>query len=217
MRALSLRSVSFFGRGALATISTSRMWCSTEAAKKEENTAKPEGEQTPITQEAFAKLEKELEKAREDIGELKKEVLYRAAEAENARRIGRDDVEKARAYGITSFGKDMLDVVDTLEKGIDVISKLGAEEIEKNKALHSIYTGVKMSVKVLLNNFAKHGIEKLDVQVGAKFDPNIHDALLKTPPTKEIPSGHISTVLKTGYKIKDRILRAPQVGVAEDD
>lgn len=39
-------------------------------------------------------------------------------EAENARKIAREDVEKAKRYGIASFGRDIIDVLDTLEKGM---------------------------------------------------------------------------------------------------
>nr|AGN32911.1 co-chaperone GrpE [Trypanosoma rangeli] len=218
MRSLRLLSVPFFAQGALMPLRTSRAWCANQTAKeKDENSAKKAKEEPLITQEAFAKMEKELESARESIAELKKDLLYRAADAENARRIGREDVHKAKSYGISSFGKDILEVVDTLEKGLEAMSKIPIEELESNKNMSSIHTGVKLSTKLLLSNLAKHGIEKLIVQKGDKFDPNVHDALMKTSPTPEIPSGHISIVLKGGYKIQDRVLRAPQVGVAGDD
>ncbi|RNF15500.1 co-chaperone GrpE [Trypanosoma conorhini] len=218
MRALRLRGVSFFSQGVLVPLTTPRAWCADQTTKdKVENDTKKTKEEPLLTQEAFAKLEKELENARVTIAELKKDVLYRAAEAENARRIGREDVQKAKSYGITSFGKDMLEVVDTLEKGLEAMSKVSAEEFENNKNMSSIHTGVKLSTKLLLNNLSKHGIEKMSVNVGDTFDPNLHDALMKTSPTPEIPSGHISIVLKGGYKIQERVLRAPQVGVAGDD
>nr|CCD12229.1 unnamed protein product [Trypanosoma congolense IL3000] len=221
MRALSFRRSLFATRTALSSVCGSRLWASSTSVNEgseEAVTEDTESQSTaPVSHELYRKLEKELTEARECISELKKEVLYRAADAENARRIGSEDVVKAKAYGITSFGKDMLDVVDTLEKGLEVIIKLPEAELESHKALSSIHTGVKLSLKLLLNNLAKHGIEKLDVAVGTKFDPNFHDALLKTPATAEVPAGHISTILKTGYKIQDRVLRASQVGVASDE
>ncbi|KAG8341332.1 putative GrpE [Trypanosoma vivax] len=221
MRALSFRNA-YIGRVAISTFYAVRFSSSTSTNVEDADAAKATDEthtdqDAPVSQEAYTKLEKELEEAKKSVAELKKEVLYRAADAENARRIAHDDVEKAKSYGITSFGKDMLDVVDTLEKGLEVIKTLPESELESNKALSSIHTGVKLSVKLLLNNFAKHGIERLDVSVGDKFDPNLHDALLRTPPTPETPAGHISSVLKSGYKIKGRVLRAPQVGVASED
>lgn len=47
-------------------------------------------------------------------------------------------------------------------------------------------------------------------EVGDKFDPNIHEALFKIPDANEPET--IGQVVKVGYKIKDRVLRAAQVG-----
>lgn len=158
-----------------------------------------------------------MEESKAQIEELKKDVLYRAADAENARRIAREDVDKAKLYGITSFSKDMLEVADTLEKAIEAFKAFSEEELQSNKMVNSIFTGVKLSSKVLLSNMSKHGIEKINVAVGTKFDPNLHDALVITPATAEAPGEHISTVLKNGYTLKQRVLRAAQVGVSRDE
>ncbi|EPY22762.1 molecular chaperone GrpE [Strigomonas culicis] len=214
MRAFTFRGSSLVARASLSAISTSRMWCS---AEKTENKEAPKEEVAEVvSEEVFNKVQKELEDSKKLIDELRKEVLYRAAEAENARRIGREDVEKAKLYGITSFGKDMLEVADTLEKGIEAFNTVPPEELEQNKQLKSIFTGMKLSSKVLLKNMSKHGIEKMNVTLGTKFDPNIHDALVQTSVTDTSPHEHISHVLKDGYTIKNRVLRAAQVGVASD-
>lgn len=161
-------------------------------------------------------LEKKLKEAEEKLAELKKDVLYQAAETENVRRIGREDVEKARNFGIQSFSKDMLDVADTLERGVQAFEKLPHADLNENRAISAIYTGVKMSCSVLLKNLSKHGVEKMDVKVGEKFDPHRHEALFKSPVTAEVKADHISNVLKSGYMLKERVLRACQVGVAEE-
>lgn len=195
-------------------------WCSTEAkgekpAEKSETSQKNTEEVVPI--EAFKQVEKQLEEAKKKAEDLRKDVLYRAADAENARRIGREDVEKAKLYGITSFGKDMLEVADTLEKAIESFASFSEADLRDNKMLASIHTGVKLSAKVLLKNMSKHGIEKMSVTPGTKFDPNLHDALVSTPPTEKAPHDHVSSVLKDGYMLKSRVLRAAQVGVSQGE
>jgi len=185
-----------------------------EDAKK----AEPEVDLPPPCEKTkkIETLEKKLKEAEERIAELKKDVLYQAAETENVRRIGREDVEKARNFGIQSFSKDMLDVADTLERGVEAFEKLPHADLKENRAIAAIYTGVKMSCTVLLKNLGKHGVEKMDVKVGDKFDPHRHEALFKSPVTAELKADHVSNVLKTGYMLKERVLRACQVGVAED-
>ncbi|KAL7708522.1 co-chaperone GrpE [Lotmaria passim] len=214
MRALSFRT-GVLARSTAAMLCSQR-WCAagTNAEKPAEDKEAAKNAEEVVPIETLKKIEKQLEEATAKIEELKKEILYRAADAENARRIGREDVEKAKLYGITSFGKDMLEVADTLEKAIESLAAFSQEELRDNKIIESIHTGVKLSSKVLLKNLSKHGIEKMGVSVGTKFDPNMHDALVSTPPTEQAPSETISSVLKDGYTLKDRVLRAAQVGVS---
>jgi molecular chaperone GrpE len=182
-----------------------------EGAKAEPEIDLPKCEKTvKITQ-----LEAQLKESQAKIAELKNDVMYQAAETENVRRIGREDGEKARNFGIQSFSKDMLEVVDTLERGVEAFDKLPKAELE-SKSIASIYTGVKMSANVLLKNLSKHGVEKMSVKPGDAFDPNRHEALFKSPVTAEVKADQISNVLKSGYLLKERVLRAAQVGVAEE-
>ncbi|KPI88711.1 putative co-chaperone GrpE [Leptomonas seymouri] len=218
MRALSLRS-GFFARSA-AVVLCSQRWSSTAAGPEkpaEEKEATCRSAEDGLSLEILKKVEKQLEEAKARVVELEKDILYRAADAENARRIGREDVEKAKLYGISSFGKDMLEVADTLEKAIEAFAVFTGEELQNNKMLSSIHTGVKLSAKVLHKNMSKHGIEKMGVTVGTKFDPNLHDALVSTPPSEHAPSDHVSNVLKDGYTLKNRVLRAAQVGVSQSE
>ena len=62
--------------------------------------------------------------------------------------------------------------------------------------------------------FAKNGLLQIKPNEGEKFDPNFHDALFQTK-IPEKTSGTIMQVMKTGYRLQDRVIRAAQVGVAQ--
>lgn len=215
MRAFSHCSTQVLSRFCVSSISASRRWNETAAGAGDKPAEKEKNPEIPNTD--ISNLEEKLAKATEEIVQLKKDILYRAAEADNARRIGREDVDKAKLYGITSFGKDMLEVADTLEKGVEAFSKIPEDELKNNKNLNSILIGVKLSIKVLQKNLGKHGIEKMVLSKGDRFDPNLHEALARLPASPDTPNDTIAEILKQGYKIKERILRAAQVAVASDN
>lgn len=177
-----------------------------------------EGELPEAAKEELAKLRAELKKMQEQAVESKNAALYSAAEAENARRIAREDVDKAKAYGITSFAKDMLDVNDTLERAIDAFGKLDPAEVKmltEHKLFSQLVTGVKMSHNMMVHNLGRNQIELIEANKGDKFDPTKHDAVFTAPVTDDVKEGEIAVVTKKGYMLKSRVLRAAQCGVAQ--
>lgn len=177
--------------------------------------AAAEAAKSPKEVELEAKLEtiaKQLDEKTAEFNEMKKQAQYAVADAENARRVARIDIDKAKDFSVTAIAKDMLEVADTLARAVEAFAKLD-KETEKN-ASH-VLTGVKMSLNVLTHNLGRHGIEKIASAKGAKFDPTIHDAICNAPATEETPADTIAFVVKEGYMIKDRVLRAAQVAVAK--
>jgi len=81
--------------------------------------------------------------------------------------------------------------------------------------LAELHTGVSMTHRLLLSTLFKYHVKPFD-PTGDEFDPNKHEALYQAP----IPNAKSGTVIdcqKTGYMIRDRVLRAAQVGVAQGD
>ena len=73
---------------------------------------------------------------------------------------------------------------------------------------------MKLTHNGLLDIFKRFQITPIEA-LGAKFDPNIHSALFSMPdPSKE--PGTVSTVLKVGYMLHDRVLRPSDVGVVKE-
>jgi molecular chaperone GrpE len=80
--------------------------------------------------------------------------------------------------------------------------------------LQELHTGVEMTHRLLLQTLFKYHVTPFN-PTGDHFDPNLHEALYQAPiPDKE--PGTVIDCQKVGYKIKDRVLRAAQVGVAQD-
>jgi molecular chaperone GrpE len=69
-----------------------------------------------------------------------------------------------------------------------------------------------MTAKELENVFQRNGITKIE-SIGAKLDPNRHQAMVELPSDRE--PGTIVQEMQAGYMIKDRLLRPALVGVAK--
>lgn len=76
--------------------------------------------------------------------------------------------------------------------------------------LNALVLGIEMTDKNLQKIFSQYGVKKYGA-VGDQFDPTLHDALFQIPDASR-PAGTIGQILKHGYKLKDRVIRAAQVG-----
>ena len=73
--------------------------------------------------------------------------------------------------------------------------------------------GIELTERELMSVFQRHNIRRLET-VGAKFDPNFHQALFEVP-TKEHPPGTVVQEMQSGFAIGERCLRPAMVGVAK--
>ena len=141
---------------------------------------------------------------------LKEQLLRALADAENARRRAKKDVEDARNYAISRFAQDLLGVADNLGRALENIP---ADKRESDDAVKAIAEGIEMTAREFETALGRHGITRLD-PLGEKFDYNLHQALFETAETDQ-PDGTVVQVFQTGYRIGDRLLREAMVGVAK--
>ena len=143
--------------------------------------------------------------------QLKDRVLRTLAEMENLRRRTEREVADARAYGVTSFARDILSVVDNLARALEHLpaeARAGADP-----QIQSVIQGVELTARDLEAVLARHGVRKLDPK-GQKFDPNFHQAIFEAP-DETLPAGAVSQVVQSGWTIGDRVLRPAMVGVSK--
>ena len=141
---------------------------------------------------------------------LKEQLLRALADAENARRRAKKDVEDARNYAISRFAQDLLGVADNLSRALESIP---ADKRESDDAVKAIAEGIEMTAREFETALGRHGITRID-PLGEKFDYNLHQALFETAETDQ-PDGTVVQVFQTGYRIGDRLLREAMVGVAK--
>jgi molecular chaperone GrpE len=155
-------------------------------------------------------LKKRVAELEEEVSSKHDQVLRALAEAENARRRAKIDVDNAHKFAVGKFAKSLLDTADNLARAADSVP----EELrtsDENPALRQLYDGVAMTDKQLHKTFEQYGMKKI-WPLGEKFDPNLHDALFEMPnPDKE--PGEVGHVANAGYVLHDRCVRPAGVGV----
>jgi len=168
-----------------------------EAAKTEATNSET------AAKDVMPSLEEELRQAELLAQEHHDAWLRAKAETENVRRRGAEDAEKARKFAVDKFAGELLAVKDSLEAALatgDAVS------------LDSLKSGVELTLKQLAGVFEKNSITEV-APLGAKFDPNIHQAIGVIDSEGEPNS--VASVLQKGYLLNDRVLRPALVMVTK--
>ncbi|KYR01096.1 molecular chaperone [Tieghemostelium lacteum] len=150
----------------------------------------------------------EIETLKKELDETKKQLQYIAADRENVRNFAKQDVENAKKFGIQSFTKDLLEVVDQLEMALQSCKN---EQLEINNELKTLHEGVKMTEGLFLKIMGNQGLTRFN-PIGEKFDYNQHHAIYEIHDTTK-EAGTVGNVVKQGYKLNQRLIRPAQVGV----
>src|SRR4030042_3259058 len=98
---------------------------------------------------------------------------------------------------------DILPVLDAFDRAFE-----GVAPADKDL---SWITGFRQIQKMLLDVLSKHGLDEMKC-VGETFDPSFHEAVVQ----QEGAEGVILDEVRKGYKLKDKLIRAPQVVVGKD-
>ena len=149
----------------------------------------------------------------EEINDLKNQLLRTLADNENNRRRYEKEKEDLSTYIISNFAKEMLSVLDNLQRAIEVSSKIDTEDDKIDKNTLDFIEGVKLTEKQLSSINEKFKITKVD-SLNNKFDPNMHQAMFEIENDDE-EEGTILQVVQDGFKIEDRLLRPALVGVSK--
>jgi molecular chaperone GrpE len=152
-----------------------------------------------------------VEALTKEAAEARDKMLRTLAEMENLRKRTAKEVADARAYGITGFARDILDIADNLQRAFDA---LPAEwKASADPALKAFIEGVELTERSLLNTLEKNGVKKFDPQ-GEKFNPNFQQAMYEVPDAS-VPAGTVVQVVQAGFMIGERVLRPALVGVSK--
>ena len=178
-----------------------------EAAQSEASSEQATAAAEPqTTQEAAVEpsVEELLEAAKAENAKLQDLYMRALAEMENSRRRAEEAVEKAHKFSVEKFAKNMLPVLDSLEKALELAGE------ERNPMIE----GIEATYRQMVQAMQQSGMTEIN-PVGEKFDPAVHQAIAMVPAQADQVSGQVAQVFQRGWLINGRVLRAAMVSVIQ--
>lgn len=163
----------------------------------------PEAATAPTEQPSEQAL---LDQLRADLSRFKDLALRSAADLENYRKRAAREKEDAVKFANAQFLERLVPILDNFELG------LHAAKADSGGA--SIVAGLEMVARQLQDFLATCGVEPVNAEPAAVFDPNHHEAIGHEEHA-EIAEGAIVRQLRKGFKLRDRLLRPATVVVSK--
>ncbi|WP_073253078.1 nucleotide exchange factor GrpE [Caldanaerovirga acetigignens] len=148
-------------------------------------------------------LKKALEEKENEAAKYKELWLRALADYDNFKKRTQKEMERIQLYAGEQLIKDIIPVLDNLERAINSIE-------DKDSA---IYEGIKLIYNQIKSILAKYGVEEIEAE-GKPFDPQLHEAIM-TVETDEYESDTIVEVLRKGYTYHSKVIRPSLVKVAK--
>jgi molecular chaperone GrpE len=158
----------------------------------------PQGDTNDDTQPS------ELEKLKSDNAMYLDRLARLQAEFDNFRKRNQREQVEFREYALSDTLKQLLPILDSLDRATKV-EDVSAEDLR---------SGVELIDRQFHDVLTRLGVEPI-AAAGQPFDPNLHQAIQMVE-TTEIPDHHVIDELQRGYRLRDRILRAAMVRVAQN-
>ena len=148
--------------------------------------------------------EEDTSTSEDEIEALKDQLLRTVAESENIRRRASRDVENAHKYANEKLLEDLLPVLDSLEKALELP--------DQSDDARAVLEGIEISLRMFRETLEKGGVVIVD-PLGESFDPSKHEALAMVP-NEEIEPNSVIEVVQKGYLLNERVVRAARVVVS---
>lgn len=152
--------------------------------------------------------EQKLEEAERKVADHWDRVVRMQADADNAVRRAKIDLENAHKYALEKFVGELIPIVDSLELCVTTVPP------EMQQAAQSVIDGVQLTLKMFYTAMEKFGVKQVNPAKGDAFNPEAEQAIsmLEDPSVKP---GAVISVLQKGYTLNGRLVRPALVVIAK--
>lgn len=150
-------------------------------------------------------LETEVERLRDENRQLYEKLARAQADYQNSQRRLEKDADQRLKIAAGHLVRDFLPVLDNLERAL---------EVSETSDLKTVLQGLRGTHGQWLDVLKRNGVEPIDPEPGAPFEPERHEALMQEPVENAEETPHVTRTLQKGYSFDGRVLRAAQVAVS---
>lgn len=147
----------------------------------------------------------DLDDARRQIEDLKKQVLYAQAEFQNFRRRKEDEQRDLARFANAELIKNLLPILDNFDRAL--------QAAEQTRNFDALIAGISGTSKQLQTFLKKSGVTPIEA-LGKDFDPNFHEAIGHSDDPK-YAANTVAEEVQRGYVMHDKVLRPALVRVAQ--
>lgn len=167
-------------------------------ALTEETASKEQAE--PVAKEEKEQIN-EVDSLKKQLTEMNDRYIRLMAEFDNYKKRISREYERQVESANEKLMIEMVDVRENFERAL--------RSGESGADLNTLFDGMKLIFNKFDSVLSRNGLEHF-AEVGDAFDPQIHDALMKTP-NENIPEDHIAEIYERGYKLKSKIIKHAKV------
>ena len=153
-----------------------------------------------------SKVEEQLEKAENEVLELKDKHIRLQAEVDNYRKRTMKERMELLKTASESVLINILPVIDDFDRAIQTLESVQEEN------------HVKEGVSLIYNKFQEflkqNGVKEIEAK-GRDFDTDLHEAITTFPAPTEDLKGKIIDVVQKGYYLNDKVIRHSKVVIGE--
>ncbi|WP_248796124.1 nucleotide exchange factor GrpE [Pseudomonas sp. MWU13-2105] len=129
-----------------------------------------------------------------------------AADLQNIRRRAEQDVEKAHKFALEKFSGDLLPIIDSLERGLDLSNP-------DDENIRPMREGIELTLKMFQDTLKRYQLEAIDPH-GEPFNAALHQAMAMQE-SADVEPNSVLKVFQKGYQLHGRLLRPAMVVVSK--
>ena len=166
----------------------------------------PLEEQMGTEPEEVADLQARLDEAEREKDQFRSMALRYRADLENYKKRATQEMADTRERANAQLLLKLLGVVDDFHLAVNFLPEDAVDA--------SWYEGVQNVQRKLEGTLQTEGLSRIEAAIGEPFDVSQHEAVFFEP-TEDVSEGAVVRVIRDGYRLHSRVLRAAQVSVAQ--